>query len=72
MPQRFYFDLTDGISTIRDDEGIEVDDLRVAMLHAEEAIEEMRQSGELSQFSGSWWLSIRAENGAELATVGVT
>ncbi|ACL57944.1 DUF6894 family protein [Methylobacterium nodulans] len=31
MAQRFYFDLTDGLTTIRDDEGVEADDLADAL-----------------------------------------
>ncbi|GJD99919.1 DUF6894 family protein [Methylobacterium isbiliense] len=72
MPQRFYFDLTDGLTTIRDDDGVEADDLRMALQHAEEAIEEMRQNGELAQFSGHWWLIVRSKDGTVLATVEIS
>lgn len=52
MPSRYYFNLTDGDEVIRDEDGIEVPDVRVALIHAFEAIEELR--GEDISFSGEW------------------
>ncbi len=45
MASRYYFNLTDGDAVIRDDDGIEVPDARVALIHAFEAIEELRHEG---------------------------
>jgi hypothetical protein len=41
MPSRYYFNLTDGHEVIRDPDGIVVPDLRTALIHAFEAIEEL-------------------------------
>ena len=43
MPSRFYFNIADGDEAIRDEDGIEVPDLRTALIHAFEAIEELRK-----------------------------
>ncbi len=52
MPLRYYFNLTDGDEVVRDEDGIEVPDVRVALIHALDAIEELR--GEDISFSGEW------------------
>ncbi|MBL0403755.1 hypothetical protein JKG68_07255 [Microvirga aerilata] len=43
MASRYYFNLTDGDEVIRDDDGIEVPDMRMALVHALEVIEELRR-----------------------------
>ncbi|GJD99923.1 hypothetical protein GMJLKIPL_1841 [Methylobacterium isbiliense] len=72
MYQRYYFDLTDGLTTIRDDRGVEVYGLNMAVLYAREAVEEMRQSGELVQFGDDWQFLVRTGDGTVLATVDVS
>ncbi|MDP4006246.1 hypothetical protein [Methylobacterium sp. NEAU K] len=41
MPIRFYFDIENGRRTIRDDEGVEADDLAEALTEARSVIQEM-------------------------------
>jgi hypothetical protein len=58
MPSRYYFNLTDGDEVIRDEDGIEVSDVRTALLYAFEAIAELRQEdAALSEWQG-WRLDI--------------
>ncbi len=59
MPVRYYFNLTDGDEIIRDPDGIVVPDLRTALIHAFEAIEELRReaSSSLDEWQG-WRLDI--------------
>jgi hypothetical protein len=52
LPSRYYFNLTDGQDAIRDEDGIEVADLDAALIHAAEAIEELRR--EMSSGSDEW------------------
>jgi hypothetical protein len=52
MASRYYFNLTDGHEVIRDEDGIEVPDIRTALIHASEAIEELRH--EDASPSGEW------------------
>ena len=42
MPSRYYFNLTNGDEVIRDEDGVEAADARTALIHAFEAIEELR------------------------------
>jgi hypothetical protein len=42
MASRYYFNLTDGHEVIRDEDGLEMPDVRMALIHAFEAIEELR------------------------------
>jgi hypothetical protein len=42
VPARYYFNLTDGDATIRDEEGVEVSNIQAAVIHALEVIEELR------------------------------
>jgi hypothetical protein len=59
MPSHYYFNLTDGHEVIRDEDGIVVPDLRTALIHAFEAIEELRKEGDspISEWQG-WSLDI--------------
>ena len=59
MSHRFYFDLTNGLQTIRDDEGVLAHDLEHAIDEARVVIEEMRDSGELSEDEEGWVLVIK-------------
>ena len=64
MPLRYYFNLTDGQEVIRDPDGIVVPDLRTALIHAFEAIEELRReaSSPLDEWQG-WRLDILDSSG---------
>ena len=59
MPSRYYFNLTNGDEVIRDEDGIEAPDVRMALIHAFEAIAELRQEDAsiLSDLQG-WRLDI--------------
>ena len=59
MSSRYYFNLTDGDEVIRDEDGIEAPDVRTALIHAYEAIAELRQEDPyiLSDLQG-WRLDI--------------
>ncbi|WP_407521837.1 DUF6894 family protein [Methylobacterium oryzisoli] len=72
MPQRFYFDLTDGLTITPDDEGVEAGDLRLALMYAEEAIHEMRLNGELCRIDTNWRFEIRTHSGDILATLPIS
>jgi hypothetical protein len=69
LTQRFYFDLTNGPATIRDDEGVEASDLHEAMEEAKAVLNEMRDSADQSRRHESWTLVIRAEGGIPLTTL---
>ena len=71
MAQRFYFDLTDGLTTIRDNEVVEADDLADALEQAEAALEEMSASGELTDLEEGWRLVIRTGADTVLATIPI-
>ena len=61
---RFYFDVTNGQTTIRDTEGIEAADLDEATAQTQAVIEELRRSGELNGFHEGWRLIIREMHGS--------
>lgn len=63
MP-RFYFDLSDEIQTIVDEQGVYADTSDQAVLHAREVIQEMREDGDGNFFDQGWSFKIRAEDGA--------
>lgn len=71
MSQRFYLDLTNGPSTIRDEKGIWTSDLNAAIVSARDLIEEMRDSDELSEGEEGWLLVIRDPAGEALMTLPV-
>ena len=59
MPMRWYFNLTDGIDIIHDNEGVEVSCPDEAFLHARRAVEELSNDDPSapSEWRG-WWLEI--------------
>ncbi|MBY0298758.1 MAG: hypothetical protein K2X71_22435 [Methylobacterium sp.] len=71
MAQRFYFDLTDGNTIIRDEEGVEVDDAQAALEQAEAAVQEMRADGELAGLRGSWKLLVRMSTDTVLTVITI-
>jgi hypothetical protein len=59
MPFRYYFNLANGDEVIRDEDGIEAPDVRTALIHAFEAIAELRQEdGPASSELQGWRLDI--------------
>ena len=72
MSSRFYFDLTNGLETIRDHQGVEARDLDQAIEEARVVINEMRDSGELSEDEEGWILIIKDAEGDTLMTLPVT
>ncbi|MER2268390.1 DUF6894 family protein [Methylobacterium oxalidis] len=71
MLRRFYFDLTDGQTTLSDTEGVLAADLNEAIIEALEGLREMRSSGELDELGDNWKLIIRDENGTARKTFTV-
>lgn len=69
MAQRFYFDLTIGTFTIRDDKGAEANDIDHATEDAQIVLDEMRDSEETSALKNDWHMSIRGEAGTTLKTL---
>lgn len=67
MAQRFYFDLTDGTSTIRDAEGAQADSLDEAITDAQAVLDEARNTK-----IGEWILIIRDAAGETLMTLPVS
>jgi hypothetical protein len=70
MPMRWYFNLTDGIDIIRDNEGVEVSCPDEALLHACRAVEELRNedSSSSSEWQG-WWLEIVDGSGVSVKSL---
>lgn len=66
MGQRFYFDLTDGKSTIRDTKGAQAADLDEAIRDAQSVLDDEREASE-----GEWTLIIRDAAGEALVTLPV-
>ena len=64
MALHYYFNLTDGHDVIPDEIGIEVSDDRAALIHAFEAVEELRREADASpeEWRG-WWLNIMDASG---------
>ncbi|WP_132253352.1 DUF6894 family protein [Methylobacterium segetis] len=71
MVRRFYFDLTDGRTTLFDTEGVLAADLNEAIVEALEGLREMRASGEIDEMGDNWKLVIRDENGSTRRTFSV-
>ncbi len=54
-PVRYYFNLTDGDETIRDEDGIEVSSIQAAVIYALEAVEELRAQAPASSVEWQGW-----------------
>lgn len=72
MTSRFYFDLTNGLDTFRDDDGVEANDLDDATRQTQTVLDEIRDDGNASAFEEGWHLIIRDESGATLKALPVT
>jgi len=55
MLSRYYFNLTNGFEVIPDEVGIEVSDAHTALIHAFEAVEELRREVETSPSEWTGW-----------------
>ncbi|MCJ2080775.1 DUF6894 family protein [Methylobacterium sp. J-090] len=71
MAQRFHLDLTDGRTTIRDEDGVLAPNLNEAVKQAEEVLAEMHYRNELSSSDQAWTLVIRSAAGETHATLPV-
>ena len=54
-PARYYFNLTDGDTMIRDEEGIEASSVQAAVVSAMEAVEELRAQDPLNSDEWRGW-----------------
>jgi hypothetical protein len=67
---RYYFNLTDGATMIRDDDGIEASSIQAAVVSAMEAVEELRAHDPLnSEEWRGWWLEIVDASGQAVQTI---
>ncbi len=67
---RYFFNLTNGETMIRDDEGIEASSIQAAVMSAMEAVEELRalDPSNSDEWQG-WWLEIIDTSGLALQTI---
>ncbi|WP_246812430.1 DUF6894 family protein [Microvirga sp.] len=69
VPSRYYFNLTDGETMIRDEEGIEASSIQAAVVSAMEAVEELRaQDPSNSDEWQGWRLEIVDASGQAVQT----
>ena len=70
MSSRYHFNLTDGREVIRDEDGIELSDIRIALVHAFETIEELRKEdpATLDDWTG-WRLEIMDDGGRTVHSI---
>ena len=67
---RYYFNLTDGETTIRDEEGVEASSVQAAAISALEAVEELRaQDPSISDEWQGWRLEIVDASGRAVQTI---
>jgi hypothetical protein len=70
LSSRYYFNLTDGETMIRDEEGVEASSIQVAVLSAMEAVEELRGQEPLDSDEWQGWrLEIVDVSGQAVQTV---
>lgn len=69
MSQRLYFDFTDGLEVIRDEQGVEISVLDEAIVEVQSALTGLRQSGEADMRSDGWQLVIRDDSGMTLRSM---
>jgi uncharacterized protein DUF6894 len=68
LTQRIFFDLTDGLTTLCDEVGVEVRDLDEALQQARLAVAELLSSGELGS-NANWRMIVRDGNRTVLTTL---
>lgn len=71
MAERFYFDLTDGVTTIRDETGVVAVDLSDAVNQAMEVIAEMRDDDEHERDALRWMMVVCDSTGKTVTTMPV-
>ena len=71
MSERFYFDLTNGLSTISDRVGVSAIDLNDAIHQAGEALAEMQEDNELANDADQWMMIIRNASGKTVRVLPV-
>lgn len=70
VPARYYFNLTDGNTMIRDEEGIEAASIQAAVVAAMEAVEELRAQDPLNSDEWQGWrLEIVDASGQAVQTI---
>jgi hypothetical protein len=70
LSSRYYFNLTDGETMIRDEEGVEASSIQVAVLSAMEAVEELRGQEPLDSDEWQGWrLEIVDVSGQAVQTI---
>jgi predicted mannosyl-3-phosphoglycerate phosphatase (HAD superfamily) len=71
MLRRFYFDLDNNQVTIRDDEGVEAEDLEQALAEVRSVINEMANELGATDLDNPWTLIVRDETGLPIAHVPI-
>lgn len=71
LAQRFHLDLTDGQTTILDEDGVLAPNLDAAIRQAEQVLAEMYHLKELSSIDLAWTLVIRDAAGNEVTSLPV-
>ena len=71
MSERFYFDLTNRLSTISDRVGVSAIDLDDAIHQAGEALAEMQEDNELANDADHWMMIIRNASGKTVRVLPV-
>jgi hypothetical protein len=67
---RYYFNLTNGETMIRDEEGIEASSIQAAVVSAMEAVEELRaQDPSNSEEWRGWWLEVVDASGQAVQAI---
>jgi hypothetical protein len=62
MSARFFFDLANGKTLLRDDKGVESGSLAEVMEQAGAVVAELRESGELFGVEPDWVMHVRGQN----------
>jgi hypothetical protein len=71
MLRRFYFDVGNGRETIRDEEGVEAEDLEQALADARGVIGEKADDLSITDLNDPWTLVVRDERGVAVAHVPI-
>ncbi|WP_409518546.1 DUF6894 family protein [Methylobacterium sp. PvR107] len=67
MFRRFYFDVDNGRETVRDDQGVEAEDLEQALADARTVISEIADDLKAIDMDSLWTLVVRDETGLTVA-----
>jgi microcompartment protein CcmK/EutM len=69
LAERFYFDLTDGVTTISDETGVMALDLSDALLQAKALMVEMDELEDHEVDAHKWMIVVRDSAGATITTI---